>query len=210
MRRITPVLMLVATLIAPTTARAAILSFEFFGIAGPGSTINLGGGAVDVSGLEFTASGQTINDVDLFNGGVAGDGIGFFAATATYDFGAFGAFTTDVGADFYGQNCGGAAAVTCALLSDVGAIVGFRMDFAPAVPGNPDFGIPLGTQAATSFQINTRTQTNSAGHSLTLASGGSIRSATVTATDVPEPASLLLMGAGTLIAARRLRARRQR
>jgi hypothetical protein len=209
MRRITPVLVLAVTLIAPATARGAILTFEFFGVAGAGSTINLGAGAVDVSGLEFTAFGQTINDIDLFSGGVVGDGVGFFAATATYDFGpVFGAFTTDVGADFYGQNCGTAASVTCALLSTVNAGQGFRMDFAPAVAGDADFGIPLGTQVAVGSLFIARTQTNASGHSLTI-TPGSIRSATVTATDVPEPASLLLMGAGTLIAARRMRSRRR-
>src|SRR5687767_2533774 len=153
-------LSLIAVLGAPSTASAALITFEFTGVAGPGSFINLGAGNVDVSGVVFTASGTTINDVDLFAGGVAGDGIGFFATTSTYDFGALGAFTTDVGADFYGQNCAGAAAVSCALLSDLAALAGFRIDFAPAVPGNPDFGVPLGTQVATGFQINTRTQTN--------------------------------------------------
>lgn len=189
-----------AVLTAPV-AHATLVAYSFTGVAGVGSTLNLGAGLTDLSGAVFTASGQMVNDVDLFAGGAVGDGIGFFAATTTYDFGALGAFTTNVGGDFYGQNCFGPTAISCVLLSDVAAAVGFRMDFGPAVAGDPDFGIVFGSRTATGFQINSRTQTNADGDTLTIASG-SIRAVTTSAVNgVPEPATLglatlALLGAG--------------
>lgn len=188
-------LALVCAALAAPVAHATPVAYSFQGSAGAGSSLNLGMGAIDLSGAAFTAYGQVVNDVDLFNGGAVGDGVGFFAATTTYDFGALGAFTTDMGADFYGQNCVGPAAITCVLLSDVAASVGFRMDFTGAVAGDPDFGIVFGARTASSFQINTRTQTNLDGDTLTLATGGAIRSVTTSAvTAVPEPATLGLVG----------------
>lgn len=187
--------MLIAVLAVPC-AHASVLTYSFTGIAGPGSSISVGAGTVDISGIAFTASGQTVNDVDQFSGGAVGDGRGFFAATTTYAFGAFGSFITNIGGDFYGQNCSGIAAVNCALLSDLGASVGFRIDFAPGVLGDPDFGIALGTQSATGFQINTRTQLNASGDFLTIATGGQILSVTANASDVPEPMTLVLVGFG--------------
>lgn len=185
----------VALLAAPV-AQAVPLSYSFSGTAGAGSSIDLGAGAVDISGVAFTASGQTINDVDLYVGGAVGDGVGFFAATTTYNFGAFGSFVTDFGGDFYGQNCFGPSAVACAILSDLAGNVGFRIDFATTVAGDPDFGIVLGTQLANSFLFITRTQTNASGDSLTIAENrASIRSVTATAA-VPEPASLALLALG--------------
>jgi hypothetical protein len=206
MRSTTRTLLVLAAMaaVASPCTYAVPLSFSFSGIAGSGSFLDLGSGPVDLSGAAFTASGQTINDVDLYNGGVVGDGIGFFAATTIYDFGALGSFHSDAGADFYGQNCAGPAAVSCALLSDVGAFFGWRIDFAPAVAGDPDFGIPLGTQVAIGFQIITRTQGNAAGDTLTITTGGQMLE--VTANAVPEPATLLLLGGGLLgVAARRRR-----
>ena len=191
---------------AALAAHAVPVSYSFTGSAGAGSTLNLGSGVVNVGGAAFTASGQMVNDVDLFSGGVAGDGVGFFAATTTYDFGALGAFTTNAGGDFYGQNCAGAAAITCALLSDVAAIVGFRIDFAPAVAGNPDFGIAFGTQTAVSFLFASRTQTNAGGDTLTINTGGSLRSVTTNATAVSAPATLGLVAlalAGVALTRRR-------
>lgn len=191
-------LLATATVMTAPAASAALVNYSFTGTAGTGSVLTLASGAVNVSGMTFVATGHTISDVDLFNGGAAGDGFGFFAATTTYDFGAFGSFVTNAGGDFFGQSCAGPSAIACVLLSDVAATVGFRMDFAPSFAGNPDFGIVSGSHVASSFQINSRSFTNSAGDSFSLGStGGSIRSANVTAfQSVPEPASLALLGFG--------------
>ncbi len=164
-------------------------------VAGSGSMLTLATGLINVSGAAFTASDQVVNDVDLFDGGAVGDGIGFFAATTTYDFGALGAFTADIGADFYSQNCAGPAAIDCALLTNLAANAGFRLNFSTAVAGDPDFGIVFGTKLATSYQINPRTQNNASGDSLTLR-GGTLLSVTTSAvgTALPEPATLGLVG----------------
>lgn len=200
----------VFALAAAPAANAALLSYSFVGVAGTGSSLDLGAGPVDVSGMTFTAFGQTVNDIDLFNGGIAGDGVGAFAATTTYDFGAIGAFVTNAGADFYLQNCAGPVSVSCALLSTVNAGQGFRLDFAPAVAGDPDFGIAIGSQLNIGGQFITRTQTNSDGDSLTIASANA-RMISVNVTDagvVPEPASLAIAGLGLALAGALARRRR--
>ena len=190
---------LVLPLVA-SQAHAALLSYSFSGIAGAGSILDVGSGPVDVTGAAFTASGVTINDVDLFGGGVVGDGVGAFAATTTYDFGILGAFSTNAGGDFYLQNCAGPTQVNCALLATLNAGQGFRVDFTPAVVGDPDFGIPLGTQLNIGGQCITRTQSNASGDTLTLGCIDSrLISVTVTAAvaaAAPEPATLVLLGLG--------------
>lgn len=199
----------VVALAAAPAAHAVLLNYTFSGVAGGGSSLTTSAGVVNLSGAAFTAYGQTISDTDLFNGGVVGDGVGFFAATTTYDFGPLGLFTTNAGADFYGQNCQGATAVDCILLSDVAATAGWRLDMAAAVAGDPDFGIAVGSQLAAGFQINTRTQSNAAGDSLTIATGGQIISADVTAQGIPEPASLTIVGLALGVAGAVARRRRE-
>lgn len=196
MRRIASGLALTAAMALAPAAHATILNYSFVGTAATGSTLNLGAGAIDVSGVLFTASGQMVNDVDMYFGGVAGDSVGAFAATSVYNFGVLGAFATDFGADFYGQNCVSPASVSCALLMTVNATAGFRIDYAPAVAGDPDFGIDIGTQTGIGSGTVTRTQTNSFGHSLTM-DVFSMRSVTTSAANaVPEPATLAIVGLG--------------
>jgi hypothetical protein len=192
-------LTLVVTLLVAPSAHAVLLNYSFSGVAGIGSSIDVGGGAVNVSGVAFTATGSTVNDVDLFNGGAVGDGFGQFAATTTYDFGGALVFVTDTGADFYIQDCAGAAAVSCAGLTNSVVNAGFLYNFAPAVAGNPDFGVPLGTQTASSANFTLRTQTNAAGHSLTI-NNRSASASRVTVKAVPEPgtAVMLLLALGGL------------
>ena len=182
---------LLVTLLAAPSAHAVLLNYSFSGVAGIGSSIDVGSGPVNVSGVAFTATGSMVNDVDLFNGGAVGDGFGLFAATTTYDFGGPLVFVTDMGADFYLQDCAGAAAVSCAGLTNSTVTAGFRFNFAPPVPGNPDFGVPLGTQTASSANFTPiRTQTNAAGHSLTInnrsASGSRVSA-------VPEPSTAVML-----------------
>jgi hypothetical protein len=211
MRKPSPVLMLLVMLVAPSAALATPLTFSFTGVAGADSSMNLGAGAFTLSGATFTASGSFVNDVDLF--ALVAQGV--FASTVTYDFGALGSFTTDVGGDFYFQSCGGPSAIECVGLSNLLVTQGFQLNFTPPVAGNPDLGgIPIGTESADSSLFVTRTQTNSSGHSLTLATGRDARrarlsSVTATATSptpIPEPGTWLLLGAGLAgLAARRRR-----
>ena len=191
---------MVAAAVTASGAHASLLNYSFSGIAGIGSSMNLGAGVIDLTNKPFSAYGQTINDIDLFNGGVAGDSVGSFAATTTYDFGVLGAFVTDAGGDFYLQNCVSPVAVSCALLATVNATAGFRMDYAPAIAGDPDFGIAIGAQAATGFAFADRTQMNTGGDTLTIGAGRSeILSATVTAVgQVPVPSTLAIVGLGLL------------
>lgn len=190
----------VAAAVGTPAANAAILNYSFSGIAGIGSSMDLGAGVIDLTNQPFTAYGTTMNDIDVFNAGAVGDGVGAFAATTTYDFGALGAFVTDAGGDFYLQNCVSAAATSCALLANVGATAGFRMDFAPAFAGDPDFGIAIGAQMATSFAFIARTQNNAGGDTLTIgAQRSEILSVNVTAAgQVPVPATLAIAGLGLL------------
>lgn len=91
--------MLVLGLALSSTANAALIDYSFNGTAGAGSSIDLGAGAIDLSGVSFTATGSVTDDTDLFPVSF----FGLFAATTTYDFGAIGSFITDIGAEFYAQ-----------------------------------------------------------------------------------------------------------
>lgn len=103
---------------ASTAADADILNYKFSGWTAAGSTLDLGGGAVDISGVPFTVVGMTINDIDMLRPGV-GDSAGAFAATSTYIFGGFGNFSTDFGGDVYSQGCDGNMSITCVVLGDL-------------------------------------------------------------------------------------------
>ena len=58
-------LVVLFTFTASQKAEAALVSFTFFGTAGAGSTLDLGGGAFSVAGMMFTITGTTLSDVDM-------------------------------------------------------------------------------------------------------------------------------------------------
>ena len=191
-------LLLALTLGLGTSAHAVLLGYEFTGIAGVGSALNLGGPNINVSGAVFTISGSTTSDTDL-SGSPA---VGLYAATSVFDFGVLGSFTADaVSTDFYLQNCGAPGiAVNCAGLLD--GLAGSFLVVFPPVAGNANAGgIPLGTNIVPASVVanNPFVLTNSSGDILNL-SIETIRQFSVTAdtgsVDVSAPGSLMLMALG--------------
>jgi hypothetical protein len=165
--------------------------YSFSGTAGTNSTLDLGGGPVDVGGAEFTASGRVENDTDLIP---SDPEAGLFAATTTYDFGLLGTFVTDPGTDYYVQQSDG---VTSFLgLVDVTLTGGFTPIGSFSIT-DPNLPAVLGT---VTFSINPlrsfpRIQQNAAGYELDLRPTVNIGAAT---TAIPLPTSLALLGLGLL------------
>tara|TARA_R110001599_G_scaffold281341_1_gene483067 strand:+ start:221 stop:847 length:627 start_codon:yes stop_codon:yes gene_type:complete len=181
-------------------ASAALLNYSFNGIASAGSLVDFGGGPVDIGGTNVSITGTTTTDVDLT---AVGDGLGLFASTSTYDFGALGSFTTDVGGDTYFQDCSSPTGITCVGLFNGGA--GFLLGF-PEIVGDPDFGMPIGTPAGGFFVgSDFRFLQNGGGDQMFL-SIDSLSAASIQA--VPEPGTLALVGLGLFYLASRHRAKR--
>jgi uncharacterized protein (TIGR03382 family) len=186
-----PLAALIIGLTLTANTHAGIIDYSFSGTAGSGSFLNLGSGPVNISGAAFTATGTLLNDTDIIPGDPF---VGVFAATTNYDFGAFGVFITNNGADFYVQSQGSTTFV--AGLSEATAQEGIF----PIGIGTP-FADPNISQAVGMLSFNDipsnsvlRTQTNAAGHSLTLAVLTTVPSANITASgQAPLPGTLPLM-----------------
>jgi hypothetical protein len=82
-------------------ANAALLSYSFNMTAAAGSTLDLGSGLIDLTGVTYTITGNTTSDTDIYAGGAVGDGIGQFAAASVFSFGVLGSFATDASSDHY-------------------------------------------------------------------------------------------------------------
>lgn len=177
-------------------ARAVLLNYEFNMTAASGSWMNLGSGSINLSGVAFTITGMTTSDTDLYNGGAVGDGIGEFAATSIFNFGALGSFTTDTSSDhYYFQNYSGPSSVSGAGLANLPIAVGFAGIFSPAVPGNPDFGVALGSPTVDSTATgNPWVIGNLSGQTLSL----NFNSSSVTSMTVTEQGAAVPDGASTL------------
>ncbi len=193
-------------------ARAVLLNYSFSMTAASGSFVNLGMGPIDLSGVAFSITGMTTSDTDVYAGGIVGDGIGEFAAMSVFDFGMIGSFATDASSGhYYFQDYGTPSSVSGAGLADLILGFGFAGIFSPAVAGDPDFGIPLGTPMVTSIAFaNPWVIGNLSGQILSLNfDGTSVSSMTVTAKgpSVPEGGStlaLLLIALPGLVAAKKL------
>jgi hypothetical protein len=183
----------------PRPAAATTIDYSFRGVLGAigGGSLNLGNGTViDLSGAAFTVTGHTISDVDFLHDPT--DVVGMFAATATYDFGALGSFTTDAGGTRYTQvaSCWGGK---CG--NDLQTLGGNY--FLNVVAGDPT------TLAANGvlyffppFDFATNDWTNAGHQELQLSAGSTsgrqsiVNEATVTMAPVPEPATLVLLTMG--------------
>ncbi|MCZ4316080.1 PEP-CTERM sorting domain-containing protein [Comamonadaceae bacterium G21597-S1] len=194
------VLALVLSVLSSVPASAALLTYSFNGITSAGSVLDLGGGPVDVGGIAVSITGTTTTDVDLT---AVGDGLGLFAATSTYDFGALGSFTTDVGGDTYFQDCSSPTGITCVGMFNGAS--GFLLGF-PEIVGDPDFGMPIGTPAG-GFLVGSefRFLQNGSGNQMFL-SIDALTAASIQS--VPEPGTLALVGLGLFYLGSRYRAKR--
>ena len=177
---------LVLGLAVTTTGQASSLQYTFSGYTNSATLIDLGSGPVSAALVPFTVTGRTTNGVDLTG---VGDGFGLFAATSTYDFGAFGAFTTNVGADRYFQDCFSNSAINCAGLYDPAQANGFLVGFDPIIT-DPDVALAVGSPTSAFFVGGAnRYFSNSAGQQLFLGYEW-VPSLSVQA--VPEPSSISL------------------
>ena len=186
-----PLVALVLGLTLTLNAHAGIINYSFSGTAGTGSSLDIGSGVVNISGVSFTAIGSILNETDLIPGEAI---LGVFAATTVYDFGALGAFETDSGADFYVQFQD--SMVFIAGLSDVTAQEGIFPIGSGIIFANPNIPQAVGVLNFGDDPSNSvlRTQTNAAGHSLTLARFTTVPSANITASgQAPLPGTLPLM-----------------
>ena len=140
--------------------------------------------------------------------------MGVFAATATFDFGALGSFTTDVGADRYFQmtrvGYGTYGPINDWNISYDGLralILGVVADPNQLQQETTDFVVPF---QAREFGVG-QTHTNAAGQTLIFGGSGlnspSIYFEEFSATPVPEPSTLVLLGTGAVLAYRRRRSK---
>jgi hypothetical protein len=187
----------ILTLAGMTPVQAAPLAYSFSGLTTAGSLLNLGAGLVDVGGVNFTVTGMTTDDIDQTP---TSDGLGLFNATSTYDFGAFGTFTTDTGGDTYFQNCSSPAGITCVGLFN--GSTGFLLGF-PVIAGDPDFGLAIGTPSG-AFLVGSefRFLANDAGDQM-FVNAASFSNMSIQA--VPEPGMVSLFGLGLAVLAWRRR-----
>jgi hypothetical protein len=186
MRRSLAVLAVVVSLAAPAAAEP-ILAYKFTGTMAKG-TMNLGSGDIDVTGAPFVASGVTTGERFCVPSWCIGTPV---HATTTYDFGALGAFTTNIGGDFFEVVRTADGITGIGLRNEYPGILGyqgFRAIISP-IPydGNPfdppSFGpaVPLSTFPKA---YGHRSMHNSAGHRLSFGSDGSIYQRGVNLTSV--------------------------
>lgn len=196
--------MLIGCLVIAASAAATPVQYSFTGVMSGFSTLTQADGTiVDIGNAPFTARGTT-------NGDVLGPWTGLFLATTTYDFGALGSFTTDVGADTYVQRNRSGGAVT--VITEIGLIafqpadlIGFTIQIAGITIPDPTTTAALG--AVVPLQTdhgNSRTQANAAGQRLRFTWGPNpirIQISSASVDEVPEPAtvSLLLVGLALVV-----------
>ena len=184
---------------ATSKAEAVLIDYEFIVEVTNGS---LNGSSL--AGATLVATGGIINDVDLNPDGIRGT----FAATTTYDFGVFGSFNTDVGGDVFFQfqdiNWGATGASQFGLVESATAVsgpTGMRLQSYTTLPlTDPNVTEAVGALRYDDFGPFGQpwTLTNLAGDTLildSLALTSSGNNVNITA-QVPEPASLALMGLG--------------
>lgn len=82
-------------LLSAHAAQASLLSYVIQGTSGSGSSLDLGSGAIDISGRPYTVTGYTVSDTEV-GSRVSNPIAGQFATVATFDFGDGLSFTSDV------------------------------------------------------------------------------------------------------------------
>lgn len=200
----------ILSLVVSSAAYAEPVMYTFTGVLGEASYFQSTNGAVtDLEGVAFTARGFADAPLSAW-------GQEFFAATTTYDFGSYGSFTTDVGADTYYQDqwIDGQPIHTVGLMfvfNQVGMVdgQGFRLDLPTPVILDEHSQIQtfdLQTMEQIRYApFEARTQKNSAGEVFFSASGllgftpMILTSAQVQRVPEPGTLSLLAIGAGLLL-----------